>query len=200
MSMFLPFVLVTSLIIIAMANTIYLPASGDAVRTDLRPVDAARALEPVMGAYLGRVVFNLGFIAMTCGAISAHMVVCGFTMCEMLKLEYTVKRYRLFTLVPVVGLLGVVSSTPLWLPVVASAICFTMLPIAYLTFLLMNNRRGYLGAAVGHGWKRALFNLLLAIAVAMSVVGAAIQIKSRVIDKLLPPKPPVAMTVTPPPA
>lgn len=184
MSMFLPFVLVTSLIIIAMANTIYDPASGDAVRTDLRPVDAARALEPVMGAYLGRLVFNLGFIAMTCGAISAHMVVCGFTMCEMLKLEYTVKRYRLFTLVPVVGLLGVVSSTPLWLPVVASAICFTMLPIAYLTFLLMNNRRRYLGPAVGHGWKRALFNLLLAVAVAMSVVGAAIQVKSRVIDKL----------------
>ena len=184
MSMFLPFVLVTSLIIIAMANTIYDPASGNVVRTDLKPVDAARALAPLMGADLGRLVFDLGFIAMTCGAISAHMVVCGFTMCEMLKLEYTVKRYRLFTLVPVVGLLGVVSSTPLWLPVVASAICFTMLPIAYLAFLVMNNRRGYIGAAVGGGWRRVVFNMILAIAVAMSVIGAGIQIKSRVIDKL----------------
>lgn len=184
MSMFLPFVVVTSLIIIAMANTIYNPALNGAVRTDLRPVDAAQALVPVMGANLGRLVFNLGFIAMTCGAISAHMVVCGFTMCEMFKLEYTVWRYRLFTLVPVVGLLGVVTSTPLWLPVVASAICFTMLPIAYLTFLIMNNRRRYLGAAVGGGWKRAVFNILLAIAVAMSVVGAGIQVKTRVIDKL----------------
>ncbi|MBE0544461.1 MAG: divalent metal cation transporter [Verrucomicrobia bacterium] len=184
MSMFMPFVLVTSLIIIAMANTIYNPALGDAVRMDLRPIDAARALEPVMGANLGRIVFNLGFIAMTCGAISAHMVVCGFTMCEMLKLDYTVWRYRMFTLVPAVGLLGVVTSTPLWLPVVASAICFTMLPIAYLTFLVMNNRRSYLGSAVGRGWKRVVFNVILAIAVAMSVVGAGIQIKSRVIDKL----------------
>jgi len=184
MSMFMPFVLVTSLIIIAMGNTIYNPALGDVVRTDLRPVDAARALEPVMGANLGRIVFNLGFIGMTCGAISAHMVVCGFTLCEMLGLEYTVKRYRMFTLVPVIGLIGVVSSTPLWLPVVASAICFTMLPIAYLTFLVMNNRRSYLGDAVGRGWKRGVFNALLAVAVAMSVIGAGIQVKNRVIDKL----------------
>ena len=59
-----------------------------------------------------------------------------------------------------------------------------MLPIAYLTFLIMNNRRSYLGSAVGSGWKRAVFNVILAVAVAMSVVGAGIQIKSRVIDKL----------------
>ena len=184
MSMFLPFVVVTSLVIIAMANTVYLPALGDAVRTDLRPVDAAQALVPVMGANLGRIVFNLGFIAMTCGAITAHMVVCGFTVCEMFKLEYTVKRYRMFTLVPVVGLLGVVTTTPLWLPVAASAIAFTMLPIAYLTFLIMNNRRRYIGAAVGSGWTRVAFNSILVVALLMSIVGAGIQIKTRVIDRI----------------
>jgi manganese transport protein len=184
MSMFFPFVLVTSLIIIAMANTIYDPLLGHAVRTDLRPVDAAQALTPVMGANVGRIVFNLGFIAMTCGAISAHMVVCGFTVCEMFKLEYTVWRYRLFTLTPVIGLLGVVTTTPLWLPVAASAIAFTMLPIAYFSFLVMNNKRNYLGDAVGKGWKRVVFNVILAIAVTMSVVGAGIQIKTRVIDKI----------------
>jgi manganese transport protein len=184
MSMFLPFVLVTSLVIIAMANTVYNPALGNVVRTDLRPVDAAQALVPVMGANLGRIVFNLGFIAMTCGAITAHMVVCGFTVCEMFKLEYTVKRYRTFTLVPVIGLLGVVTTTPLWLPVAASAIAFTMLPIAYLTFLIMNNRRSYIGDAVGRGWKRILFNTILVIALLMSIIGAGIQIKTRVIDRI----------------
>jgi manganese transport protein len=184
MSMFLPFVLVTSLVIIAMANTVHDPSLGNAVRTDLRPVDAAQALVPVMGANLGRIVFNLGFIAMTCGAISAHMVVCGFTVCEMFKLEYTVKRYRMFTLVPVIGILGVVTTTPLWLPVAASAIAFTMLPIAYLTFLIMNNRRSYIGDAVGRGWKRVVFNIILVIALLMSIVGAGIQIKTRVIDRI----------------
>jgi manganese transport protein len=184
MSMFLPFVLVTSLVIIAMANTIYNPAMGEVVQKGMRPVDAAQALVPVMGANLGRIVFNLGFIAMTCGAISAHMVVCGFTVCEMFKLEYTVKRYRTFTLLPVIGVLGVVTTTPLWLPVAASAIAFTMLPIAYLTFLIMNNRRSYLGDAVGHGWKRVTFNVILSIALLMSIIGASIQIKARVIDRI----------------
>lgn len=184
MSMFLPFVLVTSLVIIAMANTIYDPAQGEAVQKGMRPVDAAQALVPVMGANLGRIVFNLGFIAMTCGAISAHMVVCGFTVCEMFKLEYTVKRYRMFTLLPVVGVLGVVTTTPLWLPIAASAIAFTMLPIAYLTFLVMNNRRSYLGDAVGHGWKRVTFNVILSIALLMSIIGAAIQLKTRVLDQI----------------
>ncbi|MHC1765049.1 MAG: NRAMP family divalent metal transporter [Verrucomicrobiia bacterium] len=192
MSMFVPFVLVTSLIIVATANALYNPALGNAVRTDLKPVDAAQALVPVMGANLGRIVFDLGFIAMTCGAISAHMVVCGFTVCEMFGLEYTVWRYRMFTLVPAIGLLGVVSTTPLWLPVVASAIAFTMLPIAYLTFLIMNNKRSYIGSAVGHGWKRAAVNVVLGIAVIMSVVGAGIQIKTRVVDKIFPPQPPAA--------
>jgi manganese transport protein len=184
MSMFLPFVLVTSLVIIAMANTIYDPAHGEVVQKGMRPVDAAQALVPVMGANLGRIVFNLGFIAMTCGAISAHMVVCGFTVCEMFKLEYTVKRYRMFTLLPVIGILGVVTTTPLWLPIAASAIAFSMLPIAYLTFLVMNNRRSYLGDAVGHGWKRVTFNVILSIALLMSIIGAAIQIKTRVLDQI----------------
>ncbi len=197
MSMFVPFVLVTSLIIVATANGLYNPALGNAVRTDLKPVDAAQALVPVMGANLGRIVFDLGFIAMTCGAISAHMVVCGFTVCEMFGLEYTVWRYRMFTLVPAIGLLGVVSTTPLWLPVVASAIAFTMLPIAYLTFLVMNNKRSYLGSAVGRGWKRAAVNVVLGIAVIMSVVGAGIQIKTRVIDKIFPPQPSAASLEAP---
>lgn len=184
MSMFVPFVLVTSLIIIGMANTIYDPTQAGMVRTDLRPVDAAQALVPVMGANVGRVVFDLGFIAMTCGAISAHMVVCGFTVCEMFGLEYTVKRYRMFTLVPVVGLLGVVTSTPLWLPVVASAMAFTMLPIAYVSFWILYNRRSCGGQPWFASGKRLVFNVVLAVAVAMSVVGAAIQLKTRVWDRL----------------
>ena len=184
MSMFLPFVIATSLIIIAMANTVYDPALGNTVRDNLKPLDAAKALVPVMGDNFGRIVFDLGFIAMTCGAISAHMVVCGFTMCELLGLEYTVWRYRIFTLTPSIGLLGVVTTTPLWLPVVASAIAFTMLPIAYITFLVMNNKRSYLGEATGRGWKRAALNVILAVAVVMSVVGAAIQINNRVVKPI----------------
>jgi Mn2+/Fe2+ NRAMP family transporter len=180
MTMFLPFVLVTSLIIIGMANTVY---PFDPAR-DIKPIDAAASLQQVMGGTLGRVLFDLGFMAMTCGAISTHMVVCGFTVCEMFGLEYTVWRYRIFTLVPAVGLLGVVINQPLWMPVAASAVCLTMLPIAYVAFFIMNNKRSYIGDAVGHGWRRVLMNTILMIAIAMATIGAAIKVKSGAIDKI----------------
>jgi len=183
MSMFLPFILVTSLVIIAMANTVY-DATAQRTLQDIKPVDAAQALVPVMGSSLGRIIFDLGLIGMTCGAISAHMVVCGFTVCEMLGLEYTTARYRAFTLVPAIGFVGVVTTTPMWLPVAASAICLTMLPIAYIMFFVLNNKRSYIGDAVGHGWKRAVFNFILLVAIAMATIGAAIKLKSGVLDKL----------------
>lgn len=180
MSMFIPFVMVTSLIIIAMGNTIYNPLD-EGVRTDLKPIDAARSLGTVMGASMGRIILDLGFLGMTCGAISTHMVVCGFTMCEMLGLQYTSRRYRMFTLVPAIGILGVVFTTPIWLPVAASALALTMLPIAYITFFVMNNRRSYIGDAVGHGWKRFAFNTILLVAITMATIGAVIGFRSRVI-------------------
>jgi Mn2+/Fe2+ NRAMP family transporter len=183
-SMFLPYLITTSLVIIVMAEKIYDP-NLNIVRTDLRPVDAAAALGSVLGSTLGRVIFDLGLIGMACGAISTHMVVCGFTFCEMFKLDYTVKRYRMFTLAPAIGLLGVAFKYPLWMPVAASAICLTLLPVAYIAFFIMNNKKSYLGDAVGTGGIRVVRNVILMIAIAASVIGSAVLIKIRVIDLLL---------------
>jgi Mn2+/Fe2+ NRAMP family transporter len=180
MSMFLPFVLVTSLVIVAMTVTNVYPGT-DLLRDGLKPIDAAASLEGILGKYAGRVVFDLGLIAMTCGAISTHMVVCGFTWCEMFGLEYTKMRFRLFALTPAIGILGVVTKLPFWFPVAASAICFAMLPIAYLAFLIMNNKRSYIGDAVGHGLSRLLFNAILVVALLMATIGSIIQINNRVI-------------------
>ncbi|MDZ7620445.1 MAG: divalent metal cation transporter, partial [Patescibacteria group bacterium] len=192
MTMFLPFTLVTSLVIIGMkVGGVY--DGSDIVNTTIRPLDAAKALGDVVGVNAGRIIFNLGLIGMTCGAISAHMVVCGFTFCEMFGLEQTKWRFRAFALFPAVGLLGVVASLPIWFPVAASAICFTMLPIAYVAFLIMNNKRSYIGDAVGHGLSRAVFNLLLVVALLVATIGSAIQVNSRVMPhvwKMLEPSQP----------
>jgi Mn2+/Fe2+ NRAMP family transporter len=192
-SMFLPFVLVTSLVIIAMANTVHDPANPGVV-SGLRPVDAAASLGSLLGSSLGRIILDLGFIGMACGAISTHMVVCGFTGCEMFKKEYTPKRYRMFTLLPVIGILGVAFPSPLWMPIAASAIALTLLPIAYIAFFILNNKRSYLGAAVGHGWGRILFNAAMILAIVFCVVASAIRIKSGVIDRVFPPSPPAAVS------
>jgi len=180
MSMFLPFAMVTSLVMIAMTVTgVY--GGTDALNSTIKPVDAAISLHGVLGEHAGRIVFDLGLIAMTCSAISTHMVVCGFTFCEMLGLEYTKIRFRIFALAPAIGLLGVVTKLPFWFPVAASAVCFAMLPIAYLAFLIMNNKRSYIGDAVGKGFRRVMFNLILVVALAVATIGSAIQINNRVI-------------------
>ncbi len=199
MAVFLPFVMVTSLVIIGMkVGGVY--DGADVVNTTIRPLDAAKALSGVVGENAGRIIFNLGLIGMSCGAISAHMVVCGFTFCEMFGLEQTKGRFRLFAMAPAIGLLGVVASLPIWFPVAASAVCFTMLPIAYLAFLIMNNKRSYIGDAVGRGLGRAVYNALLVVALLVATVGSAIQVNSRVIQPMLAPRTPAAPPVPTTPA
>ena len=181
MTMFLPFTLVTSLIILAMT------VGGVTVEPDkvstMQPLTASKALVDILGP-TGRVIFDLGLFGMTCGAVSTHMVVCGFTICEMFGLEYTKWRFRLFALVPAVGMFGVLVNLPFWLPIMASAVCLTMLPIAYLLFVIMNNKRSYIGDAVGKGWKRWLFNAILIIALGFTVVATVIKINGSVIKPI----------------
>lgn len=182
-SMLVPFVIVTSLIIIASANSIYFD-SGGVKPEKLSPVIAAGALQKFLGP-IGRIIFDLGFFGMACGAISTHMVVCGFTWCEMLGLEYTTKRFRLFALTPSIGIIGVILPSPFWMPVVASAICLTMLPIAYIIFALMNNKRSYIGDAVGKGPRRWVFNGAIVAAIALAVIGAGININDKAIKPVM---------------
>ena len=173
MTMFIPFSIVTSLIITAMTVTgVY--DGGDAVRQGLAPLQAADSFN---GIPCGKIVFCLGLMGMCGGAISAHMVACGFTMCEMFKLKMTQNRFRLFALTPAIGVLGVVVPLPLWFPVIASAICCILLPIAYLIIIILNNKRGFIGDAVGHGVKRWLNNLILLLALIAVSCGAVLSVQ-----------------------
>jgi Mn2+/Fe2+ NRAMP family transporter len=197
-SLLVPYVILTSLIIIGMASTLHTPPYGTMLEGQpspgsFKPVQAAQALAPILGGPLGRLVFDLGFIGMACGAISAHMVCCGFTICEMFGLEYTPKRYRIFSLVPAIGIVGVMIQSPIWLPVLASAIALTMLPIAYIAFFLIQNKRSYMGDAVGSGIKRIAFNAILIAAIVMAMIGSYIKIKEG-IGKLVSKPAPAATT------
>jgi hypothetical protein len=188
MTMFLPFTIVTSLIMIGMTvSGIY--TGNDIVNSTISPLAAAAALQS--GGFLSRevatVIFCGGLIGMTCGAISVHMTCCGFTFCEMFGLQQTTWRFRLFALVPSIGIFGVVIPLPFYFPVVASAVCLTMLPIAYLIFIILSNKRSYLGNAVGKGWVRLLFNIILAAALLAASFGAYTQVKAKVYDPYIAP-------------
>jgi len=162
------------------------------VNRAISPLAAAAALE---GGFISQraatIIFCAGLIGMACGAIAAHMTCCGFVLNEMLGWEPTTWRFRLFAMTPAIGIFGVVFHLPLWFPIAASAIAFTMLPIAYLIFLIFNNRRSYIGDAVGKGLKRTVFNILLSLALLMAVIGSSMQIYTRVVvpvsARLFPP-------------
>jgi len=143
--MFIPYILAASLITIAAANTLHIDPSYDG--TKLAPVDFSHSLAQVVGPTLGRVVFNIGVLAMALSTITLHMLCTGFVCTEIFGLEVGGKGYRLATLLPVPGVLGSVywSDIAVYLAVPTSIFCGLFLPLAYFGFIRLQMRRDYLG-------------------------------------------------------
>jgi hypothetical protein len=110
---------------------------------------------------------------MALSTITVHMLVAGFIVCEVLGIEPTGWRYRLATLVPIPGVLGTVfwGHMRLWIAVPTSATCGLLLPIAYIGFLILHNRRDYMGSAKPTGLRAGLWNV--GMAAAILVVGGS---------------------------
>lgn len=172
-SMFLPFVLATSFVTIACANT--LNARGIQVRG---AVDAAHALEPLVGLTLGRVVFSLGILSMCFTTMVLEMLICGLVLSEMLGFELHRGAYRASTMLANIGVLGAFAALPFWVPVAASSLNLIMIPAAYLGFFLLNNSRDYLGEDVVRGPKAALWNTILVLAILVVAAGGIAKILS----------------------
>jgi len=172
-SMFLPFVLATSFVTIACANTLY--ARGIQVRG---AVDAAHALEPLIGLTLGRVVFSLGILSMCFTTMVLEMLICGLVLSEMLGFELHGRAYKASTMLANIGALGAFAALPFWVPVAASSLNLVMIPAAYLGFFLLHNSRGYLGEDVVRGPRAALWNALLVLAILVVAAGAMAKILS----------------------
>ncbi|MHC5004395.1 MAG: divalent metal cation transporter, partial [Planctomycetota bacterium] len=127
-SMFVPYLLATSLIVIAAANTIHLDPEFAAAR--ITPLEAAQSLSRVIGPTTGRVIFGLGVLGMALSTITLHMLCAGFVCCELFGWPFGGLKYRLATLVPAVGVLGPVlwSEYAVWLAVPTSILCGFLLP------------------------------------------------------------------------
>lgn len=172
-SMFFPFVLATSLVIIACANTLY--AQGIQVKD---AVDAAHALQPLAGLTFGRLVFSLGVLSMCLTTLIIEMLLCGFVLSEMLRFEFHGWAYRISTMVANVGIIGAFYKMPFWLPVIVSSFNLIMMPIAYICFFLLQNKKSYLGADIVRGLKGTIWNVILVIAILVVAAGAVVKILS----------------------
>jgi hypothetical protein len=172
-SMLLPFILATSFVAIAFANTLH--TQGIQVRT---AVDAAHALQPLIGLSLGRIVFSFGILSMCFTTLVIEMLLCGYVLSEMFHFEFSGWRYRASTMVANIGILGAFYSLPFWLPVMVSSFNLVMMPIAYIGFFILQNKRSYLGKDMVRGARGAVWNVLLMVAILVVAAGAVIKILS----------------------
>ena len=132
--MLIPYVVVTWLMVIA--STVTLHASGIMLDKG-RITEMAGVFEPVFGSQIGPLFFNIGILAMPLGTITLHMLTSGFILSEMMGRKERDWVWRLGTLIPAIGVLGVAYPLKGWLPVTASAICLIFLPIAYIGFVIL---------------------------------------------------------------
>ena len=172
-SMFLPFFLATSLVTIACANT--LNVRGIQVRG---AIDAAHALEPLIGLTLGRIVFSLGVVSMCFTTMVLEMLLCGFVLSEMFGFELHGRAYKASTMLANVGVLGAFATLPFWVPVATSSLNLVMMPAAYLGFFILHNMKSYLGKDVIGGPRAAVWNALFVLAILVVAAGAAAKILS----------------------
>jgi hypothetical protein len=97
------------------------------------------------------------------------MLVSGFALCELFGLEPGGWKYRLACLLPVPGIAGVVLWKTMgpWIGVPTSALSGLLLPIAYISFLILNNRKKYLGADKPRGTLAYAWNIGMILAIAV---------------------------------
>ena len=150
--MVLPFTLATSLLLIATANTLHLDPnfSGKALSAE----EAAGTIAVLLGPTFGRVIFNLGILAMALSTITLEMLAAGFVCSEIFGFKVGGWKYRLGMLVTLPGVLGTVLWTRIavWVAIPTSILCGFLLPAAYFGFILLHRSRAYLGDDVPRGF------------------------------------------------
>ncbi len=172
-SMFLPYILATSFVIIACANTLHLQDIEV-----LGAVDVAHALEPIVGLTLGRLIFSFGVLSMCLTTAVIEMLLCGFVLSEMFHFKYHGWAYKASTMLANIGIIGAFFKMPLWLPVLTSSFNLVMMPVAYICFFILQNKKSYLGEEVNRGLKGTIWNVLLIAAILVVAAGAAVKIIS----------------------
>jgi len=172
-SMFFPFVLATSFVIIACTNTLNI----EGIKI-IDAVDAAHALEPLAGLTFGRLVFSLGILSMCLTNLVIEMLICGFVLSEMLHFEFHGWAYRISIMIANIDIIGAFYKMPLWLPVIVSSFNLVMMLIAYIGFFILHNKKSYLGKEVSRGLRGTIWNIILVVAILVVAAGAVIKVLS----------------------
>jgi Mn2+/Fe2+ NRAMP family transporter len=169
--MFVPFVFATSLMVVAAGCTIFGTSFG---AEDINPANAGALIGATgIGPVFGRFVFGLGLLGMTLSTIVIQMLVTGFAVCEMFKLEPTGWNYRLACIVPTPAFLGVIfwSSMGTWITLPAFTFGLIMLPVAYIGWFVLQNSSRYLRDDKPTGTRARYWNIAMGFALFVTLIG-----------------------------
>ncbi len=135
----------------------------------------AGTLEPLVGKTVAQTLFGVGVLGMAVSTIIILMLINGFAFCELLNVPGEGTMHRIGSMIPAVGVVGPVvwgAAAPA-LATPTSVIGGAMLPIAYLSFLLLMNSRSALGDSMPSGIKRLVFNILMVAATVIAGFASA---------------------------
>jgi Mn2+/Fe2+ NRAMP family transporter len=168
----------------AMKQITSLPKADVELASMLADRDAlllAKALAPLTGDFVANYLFGFGVLAMALSTITILMLISGFTFCEVFGFPHGSTYHRIGAMLPAVGVLGpfVWSKTAAYLAIPTSVFGMALLPIAYLTFLLLMNSKSVLGDDLPKGRQRVIWNALMGFSFALSTVGAGWAIWSK---------------------
>ncbi len=132
--------------------------------------DLADSLAPLLGTGPSKYIFGLGVVAMALNAITMLMLINGLCLCEMLGKPPRGKTQFIGSLMPMVGVLGAFfwNQAQMWLAVPTSVFAATLLPVAYLAFMLLLNQKKFMGKDIPRAGVRFVWNILMIIAVTLS--------------------------------
>ncbi|TWU67191.1 Natural resistance-associated macrophage protein [Crateriforma conspicua] len=141
----------------------------------------AGTLEPLVGKTVAQTLFGVGVLGMAISTIIILMLINGFAFCELIGTPDNQTMHRIGSFIPAIGVLGPfywAKAAPA-LAVPTSVIGGAMLPIAYLSFLLLMNSRHALGASMPTGARRVWWNALMIFATGVATFGSIWSLSSR---------------------
>ncbi|MDG1986831.1 MAG: divalent metal cation transporter [Halieaceae bacterium] len=161
-----PYIIVTSLISIAAAGTLY--GTDQDLADKLRPEYASGVfVESGIDVITAKLIFSFGILGMVVGSLVMHMLCCGAAGAAIFNWAHNSKNYKLALLLPTPAVLGVFlwSSMGPYITLPVSAVCGALLPIAYIGWFILNNHKEYLKENLPKGSKAVIYNLLMTLCI-----------------------------------
>ncbi|MFP6619904.1 MAG: divalent metal cation transporter [Pirellulaceae bacterium] len=143
----------------------------------------SESLAPLLGATTANTVFGIGVLGMGFSSIIILMLINGYAFCEMLGKKQGGMPHIAGCLVA--GLVGASwwlfwdGDAKMWLAILVSAFGMMLLPIAYVTFMLMMNSTKILGEDKPTGSSLAWWNILMGVSVVGAIAAALTAIAGK---------------------